>query len=273
MKLHEIKRAVLNGYPVHWANSLYDVVHVNGLFSILCNDNGKSCTGLTWTDGKTMNGKEYQFYIGLNHRGVGFRFRDEVRPMLKSLCEQLAAANLNEDEAWSRQSSDPARDGVYGMLHKAMMRIVELETSADVVRDLNIEWSVHCHSIDDIEVAVEAELVELAEIAGGDEEPPERVDPRKIPDWDWMNGQPIYVDDTMKPTTIFIPIPRRLAKPCGGPRCSCPYCVAHPGEEPMWDTLAMPYDHTGNQHTWTVHHPDLGKVRPLREFIGRKKVN
>jgi hypothetical protein len=62
MNLQEIKSAIESGKKVCWANSRYEVIkHKDGEFSIVC-DNGHSI-GLTWTDGKTLNGKEDDFYI------------------------------------------------------------------------------------------------------------------------------------------------------------------------------------------------------------------
>jgi hypothetical protein len=72
-----------------------------------------------------------------------------------------------------------------------------------------------------------------------------------------LNGQPIYVSDNG--STLFIPIPVELAAPIGN-TCGCPYCKAHPDEEPMWDALAIaakPNTKGGGEHTWTVHFPGL----------------
>ena len=63
MTLEEIKAAVESGKTVHWANDGYRVVKDGlGQWFIFC-DNNKSAIGLTWKDGKTMNGKEKEFYI------------------------------------------------------------------------------------------------------------------------------------------------------------------------------------------------------------------
>jgi hypothetical protein len=67
MTLEEIKAAVNKGKKVFWSNSLYEVkkgVYPSGNehWDIVCRSNGHSI-GLTWTDEKTMNGKEDDFYI------------------------------------------------------------------------------------------------------------------------------------------------------------------------------------------------------------------
>jgi hypothetical protein len=67
MKLPEIKKAVNDGKTVHWANELYIVSkghYASGEenWSIICTSN-QHTIGLTWQDGKTMNGKESEFFI------------------------------------------------------------------------------------------------------------------------------------------------------------------------------------------------------------------
>jgi len=64
MNIQEIKQAVDQGLVVHWSNSGYRVVKgVIGQYSIKCTLNG-TYIGLTWADGKTLNGKESEFYTG-----------------------------------------------------------------------------------------------------------------------------------------------------------------------------------------------------------------
>jgi hypothetical protein len=63
MTLEEIKKAVLEGKTVHWSNTNYVVVKDNlDQWLINCPSNGY-CIGLTWSDGKTLNGKEEDFYV------------------------------------------------------------------------------------------------------------------------------------------------------------------------------------------------------------------
>lgn len=65
MSLDQIKQAISNGYKVHWSNSAYDVIQDKiGQYLICCNHN-KSCVGLTWQDGITLNGKESDFFLGV----------------------------------------------------------------------------------------------------------------------------------------------------------------------------------------------------------------
>lgn len=82
-----------------------------------------------------------------------------------------------------------------------------------------------------------------------------------------MNGQRIYVDRLDKPTTIFVPIPRSLARDIDG-GCQCDYCKAHPEIAPKWDCLAIPAGMDGNQHAWTVHMPEPGKRAVHRDIAG-----
>lgn len=64
MTLEQIKAAVLRGDTVHWASDIYHVVHDSvGQWLIHCTVNNHYF-GLTWQDGKTMNGKPSQFYVG-----------------------------------------------------------------------------------------------------------------------------------------------------------------------------------------------------------------
>jgi hypothetical protein len=62
MNLRNIKTAVREGLKVHWANELYEVQNKGDAWYIVCVSNG-SCVGLTWSDGKTLNGKANQFFI------------------------------------------------------------------------------------------------------------------------------------------------------------------------------------------------------------------
>lgn len=64
MTLEEIQQAVNDGKTVHWANENYVVLKGRTIqqWLVKCVSNG-SCIGLTWADGKTMNGKPEDFYI------------------------------------------------------------------------------------------------------------------------------------------------------------------------------------------------------------------
>jgi len=61
MTLSEIKQAVNAGKTVHWSNDNYVIICVHNTYNILCTLNNHSI-GLTWTDGKTLNGEEHEFY-------------------------------------------------------------------------------------------------------------------------------------------------------------------------------------------------------------------
>ena len=76
MNLEEIKKAVTEGKKVHWVTEAYIVINPKGgsQWLIKCELNN-SCIGLTWADGKTMNGKESEFYIGQDEsKGIKFLY-------------------------------------------------------------------------------------------------------------------------------------------------------------------------------------------------------
>lgn len=65
MNLEQIKKAVEEGKTVHWANKAYVVIKDKvGQWFINCVNND-SAIGLTWTDGKTLNGKEEDFFLSV----------------------------------------------------------------------------------------------------------------------------------------------------------------------------------------------------------------
>lgn len=64
MTLEQIKHAIEHGWIVHWSHQGYVVIKDSvGQYLIRCISND-SCIGLTWLDGKTMNGSEDEFFIG-----------------------------------------------------------------------------------------------------------------------------------------------------------------------------------------------------------------
>jgi len=68
MNADEIKAAIEAGKKVFWSNDGYEVIKDKlGQFMIKCIHNGH-CIGLTWTDGKTLNGKPEEFFILENGR-------------------------------------------------------------------------------------------------------------------------------------------------------------------------------------------------------------
>ncbi len=62
MTLQEIKTAIAENKTVCWSNEAYEVIKDNKNQYLIKHANG-SCIGLTWSDEKTMNGKEKDFYI------------------------------------------------------------------------------------------------------------------------------------------------------------------------------------------------------------------
>lgn len=100
MTLDEIKAAVESGQTVHWANENYRVIHDDtGQWLIMC-DSNKSCIGLTWRDGATMNGEPEQFYI--------------AKRKVKYICEHCGEDSLvfSANSYWNieEQSRDHAED-------------------------------------------------------------------------------------------------------------------------------------------------------------------
>lgn len=65
MNLQQIKDAVDQGKTVCWKNHGYTVEYHRGIYSIvwMAGTAQENCIGLTWEDGKTMNGEETDFYI------------------------------------------------------------------------------------------------------------------------------------------------------------------------------------------------------------------
>jgi hypothetical protein len=67
MTLQEIKNAVNQGKDVFWKHDGYKVVagieKAVGKYFVVCTANSHTI-GLTWRDGKTMNGAEEDFYLG-----------------------------------------------------------------------------------------------------------------------------------------------------------------------------------------------------------------
>lgn len=61
----DIRQAVDQGQKVYWASLLYEVIKDSkGQYLIRCTSNN-NCTGLTWQDNTTLNGKIEDFFIAL----------------------------------------------------------------------------------------------------------------------------------------------------------------------------------------------------------------
>lgn len=63
MNLEQIRAAQKLGLTVHWSNEGY-TVHDNSIVWAFCTPKANSI-GLTWSDGKTMNGQPDEFFVGL----------------------------------------------------------------------------------------------------------------------------------------------------------------------------------------------------------------
>lgn len=66
MTLQEIKDAVDANTPVYWSSESYKVVKDKFNQYFIKHSNGH-CIGLTWVDGKTLNGKESEFFTTNKH--------------------------------------------------------------------------------------------------------------------------------------------------------------------------------------------------------------
>jgi len=60
----EIKTAVTEGKTVHWKNENYEVIRDPKTGFLIKSISNENYIGLTWKDGKTLNGEEEDFYIG-----------------------------------------------------------------------------------------------------------------------------------------------------------------------------------------------------------------
>lgn len=66
MNLTQIIQNLNAGHRVFWSNKNYEVIEDSfGQYFIKCLSNGH-CIGLTWRDGKTLNGKEEEFFVEKN---------------------------------------------------------------------------------------------------------------------------------------------------------------------------------------------------------------
>jgi hypothetical protein len=64
VNLDQIKEAVLSGHVVHWKTTAYRVIRDSiGQWLVICPSTG-GCWGLTWADGKTVNGQPVDFFLG-----------------------------------------------------------------------------------------------------------------------------------------------------------------------------------------------------------------
>ncbi len=62
MNLQQIKKAIADNKKVYWSNKSYEVIKdKHDQYLIHCTQNNH-CIGLTWLDGKTLNGKEEDFF-------------------------------------------------------------------------------------------------------------------------------------------------------------------------------------------------------------------
>lgn len=70
MTLEEIKKAVDSGKKVYWNTPAYQVIKDSKNQYLITFLYGDDCCGLTWQDGKTLNGEPEEFFTedDLNHK-------------------------------------------------------------------------------------------------------------------------------------------------------------------------------------------------------------
>lgn len=118
MNVEEIKAAVDEGKIVHWKNTAYRVIKDNiGQYLIHYPGPPENYIGLTWQDGKTLNGEEKDFYIWYPTVEVHFNMHWEaLRKQKAVLLEQI---NLAEEQkkATDIEYFQEQLDGLNGVLH------------------------------------------------------------------------------------------------------------------------------------------------------------
>lgn len=65
MNLSEIMHALDSGLSVFWDNTSYQVIKDSKNQYLIKHASGH-CIGLTWADNETLNGKQSEFFIGVN---------------------------------------------------------------------------------------------------------------------------------------------------------------------------------------------------------------
>lgn len=107
MTLEEIKTAVNEGKTVHWSNEGYTVITDKRGQYLIKHING-SAIGLTWMDGKTLNGDEDQFYtVPAKPEKIeppaGYRY---AYGSLEKLPEEITAPLLWETETETEEEAE-----------------------------------------------------------------------------------------------------------------------------------------------------------------------
>lgn len=87
MTLEEIKQAVLDGKTVHWTSDEYIVASDNRVHFVVQRIKDKCCVALTWGDGKTLNGKEEDFYVAVTAE-------ERLRNVMVELSDELSEVDI-----------------------------------------------------------------------------------------------------------------------------------------------------------------------------------
>ena len=137
MNLEQIRAAQKLGLTVHWANEGY-TVHDNSIVWMFGTPKANSI-GLTWSDGKTMNGQPDEFFVGLaslthwvDTAGAGGRMIDTGS----------AATDLRQ----------PARYVIFKTLKHGRQVVAvwhyipNTEVDVEEATELAIDYLLECHS-------------------------------------------------------------------------------------------------------------------------------
>lgn len=128
MTAFEIMQAVDNNRTVYWCNNHYRVFRdVCGEYLIFCNLNNDTI-GLTWKDGKTLNGKEEDFYI---ERTQQINNLADVQNLFRDICELGVKFHDDDDLA----DYIPLKDDTLELPRKEALRLNTLLNEASVLCD------------------------------------------------------------------------------------------------------------------------------------------
>jgi hypothetical protein len=97
MTLTEIKAAIENGKKVFWSNPTYEVIRDARGQYLIQHANGH-CIGLTWQDGRTMNGKEEDFYSAKEIvLPESINTEEEAKQYIRMLADNSALYHFDDD--------------------------------------------------------------------------------------------------------------------------------------------------------------------------------
>ena len=136
MNLEQIRAAQKLGLTVHWANEGY-TVHDNSIVWMFGTPKANSI-GLTWSDGKTMNGQPDEFFVG--------------RASLTHWVDTAGAGGKIQAAGGSPDLRQPARYVVirspkHGRQVVAVWHYIpNTDVDVDEATELAIDYLLECHS-------------------------------------------------------------------------------------------------------------------------------